>query len=305
MKNLLFLILILFGLGGLYVVMGGLDSQKIPTTPNKDRQSMSPNTSMELANQWSSLWPSLTKISRGPEEIGILTKTGVVSPVDPETAGLAPYPDEPFPSIPAEPTLSIKFLVEHRTALNGKTVTIQGFVVYALLGEDACPGGGIGACAQPRIFLADTTDQGRNKDYDVMILLGEKDNYNIGQHVIVTGVVSSSKVAVYLTKDLKTTSCLGAPKGSKITGFLFFLTDPECAKIAQSNPLLKQAVHGNKVQVYILVADTNFVLEPQLGSEELRSGDIIQASVYMDKLSSLASDPRIRNIRLPDYGVNN
>lgn len=100
------------------------------------------------------------------------------------------------------------------------------------------------------------------------------------------------------------TDCFG-PKGSKIVGDLYLLTrsEPECSQLATTDPLLKQAVNGNKVQVYIMTLDSSFVLSAQMGSQERRNGNIIQASIYIDKLLNLASDPKIRLIRLPDYGI--
>ncbi|NTV81291.1 MAG: hypothetical protein HGA24_07710 [Candidatus Aminicenantes bacterium] len=55
--------------------------------------------------------------------------TAVVEPEDPQQIGLAPYPDEPLTAIPTEP-ISVKELVEHRSALNGQTVRVRGVVVH-------------------------------------------------------------------------------------------------------------------------------------------------------------------------------
>ena len=125
----------------------------------------------------------------------------MITPVNAETAGLAKYADEPLASIPAAP-MSVKFLVEHRTALNGKTVTVQGFVVATILGKAACPGGGIGACSQPRVFLADTTSEARDKNYDTVVLVSEtEETYATGQSATIKCIVASSKASVYLTKS--------------------------------------------------------------------------------------------------------
>lgn len=97
--------------------------------------------------------------------------TTVVEPEDPQQIGLAPYPDEPLDVLPTRP-LSVKELVEHRSALNGQTVWLRGVVVETLLGEKACPPDR-GMCAPPSIFLAETTDANRNPHYDLHIVVSE------------------------------------------------------------------------------------------------------------------------------------
>ncbi len=97
--------------------------------------------------------------------------TTAVEPEDPQQIGLAPYPDEPLDVLPTRP-LSVKELVEHRSALNGQTVWLRGVVVETLLGEKACPPDR-GMCAPPSIFLAETTDANRNPHYDLHIVVSE------------------------------------------------------------------------------------------------------------------------------------
>ena len=145
--------------------------------------------------------PTPTPTSKGGT--GSVNKTGTVTiqPEDPNKAGLAPYPDLSFILLPTEP-VSVKFVVEHRSALNGKTITIRGVVVGTLLGEKACPPDR-GMCAQPSIFLADTTGESRNKLYDLRMLVSEEEqesNYLVGKTVVVQVVVDGSKVAVVARK---------------------------------------------------------------------------------------------------------
>ena len=130
----------------------------------------------------------------------------VVNPVDPDKESLAEVVDLPLEKIGAP--LSVKEVIEHRSALNGKLITVKGYVVATLLGEDACPtikkgDSGLvpaqGSCGRPRIFLADTADAARDAQYDFMILVSEtEDNYKKGQQVEVTGSISASKVAVIM-----------------------------------------------------------------------------------------------------------
>src|ERR1019366_3451582 len=119
----------------------------------------------------------------------------VVSPDKPEQSR---FPDEPLKERPAG-AISVKFLVEHRTALNEKKATVHGVIVATLLGDKACPPDR-GMCAQPRITIADSADASRNTSYDLEILLpeGVNDSYDIGQFVDVSGVISASPVAVVM-----------------------------------------------------------------------------------------------------------
>jgi hypothetical protein len=127
--------------------------------------------------------------------------TGVVEPEDPNQIGLAPYPDEPLPTIPIEP-MSTKEILEHRSALNGQTVQVRGIIVATWLGEKACPPDR-GMCAQPSLFLADTTEAGRDPLYDVRVLVSEAEqeaDYPIGETVELKAVVQGDKLGLILQK---------------------------------------------------------------------------------------------------------
>lgn len=129
------------------------------------------------------------------------TSIVTVQPEDPNKVGLAPYPDLPLTSISQQP-LSVKFVVEHRSALNGKTISIRGIVVATLLGEKACPPDR-GMCAQPSIFLADTTDKNRNPLYDLQVRIGEEEqekSYLIGKTTELQVVVDGGKVHIVARK---------------------------------------------------------------------------------------------------------
>lgn len=135
------------------------------------------------------------------EDSDVTTNKGTIEPEDPEKSGLYNYPDYSLDTILPIP-ISIKYLVEHRSALNEKVVTVSGIVVGTLLGEKACPrdigGFGVGMCAQPRIFLADTSEDNRDKNYDVMVLVSENEkDYKVGDKVEIKVTVHSSKIVVY------------------------------------------------------------------------------------------------------------
>jgi hypothetical protein len=136
------------------------------------------------------------------EPVEIATaQSGVVEPEDPNQAGLAPYPDEPLASRPAGP-LSIKEVIEHRSALNDQTVQVRGMIVATLLGEKACPPDR-GACGQPSLFLAETAQPNRDPLYDLQVLVGEAEreaDYPLGETIELQVLVRGSKVAVVAQK---------------------------------------------------------------------------------------------------------
>ena len=118
------------------------------------------------------------------------------------------HPDLPLEAA-LELPLSVKFLFEHRSALNGRQVTVQGKVVSALLGEDACPSQPPAdksqtmklrpmMCAQPRVVITDET----GSVYNLTVLLPEDDqgSYEVSQTYSFTGLVSSSSDGVVLRK---------------------------------------------------------------------------------------------------------
>ncbi|GEM_PF-3539250 len=131
---------------------------------------------------------------------------GVIKPTDPNKEGLATVADLPLAKIITP--LSVKDVIEHRSALKGKTITVKGYIVEAILGEEACPTNTgnsqletPGGCAQPRIIIADTLDKTRDIKYDLIILVGEDEkSYTKNQLVEVKAIVDASKVAVVLNK---------------------------------------------------------------------------------------------------------
>jgi len=131
---------------------------------------------------------------------GAAVSGGRAQPAGPNE-GLAGYPDRPLPrAVPAP--VSPAFLVEHRTALDGKTIRVRGVVVGFVGGET----GAGDAQPQPRLVLAGTADRDRDKNYDVPVLLGEGARagaFKEGETVVITGVVSASRfaVAVRRTRD--------------------------------------------------------------------------------------------------------
>lgn len=128
-----------------------------------------------------SLFLSLEKAKvQLPPESGL----GTSAILPDEKAGLAAPPDLRLISMPKQP-LSVKFVIEHRSALNGKAIEVQGVVVRTLLGEKACPQTGLaGLCAKPSLYLADTPEEERDKLYDLRVLMSEAEqekDYPLGK----------------------------------------------------------------------------------------------------------------------------
>lgn len=137
------------------------------------------------------------------------TEINVANPNEPNAIGK--IKDLPLEKIVTP--LSIKDAIEHRSALNGKIITVKGYVVFTLLGEEACPTNKENGmtpspqgCAEPRIMLADTQDEDRDTSYDLLVLVAEAENdldYKIGQSVEITGQVDASPSAIVLRKVYK------------------------------------------------------------------------------------------------------
>ena len=66
-------------------------------------------------------------------------------------------------------TMSPKFVVEHRSALNGTEINVLGLVVNFISTASAFPRFGEMPCASSTVTLSDTLDPARDKHYDVDI----------------------------------------------------------------------------------------------------------------------------------------
>lgn len=136
----------------------------------------------------------------GIAQPGVISSPAVISPDEPVSGPQTGLPDEPL--LPPSQVQSVKFVMEHRSSLDGQHVTVHGIIVYALPPAKACPPGQ-GACAQPRIIIADTAESSRNKAYDLTVLLPEDDktDYAEGQIVDISGTVSGSADGVTVMKE--------------------------------------------------------------------------------------------------------
>ena len=115
---------------------------------------------------------------------------------------LSNYPDNTITAMPTQP-VSMHYVVEHRSELNGKTITVRGIVARTLWPSTGNTSTGEQSMAnpQPRIFLADNLRKGRDKNFDLMILLREGERgYSVGQKARIKVRVDSNKIAVVMHK---------------------------------------------------------------------------------------------------------
>jgi hypothetical protein len=125
------------------------------------------------------------------------------SSLQPQAASTSLGPDLPLDSIPAK-AVSVEFVVEHRSALNGHGVRVSGVISHALLGNAACPPDR-GLCAQPSIFLADP-ERGKDKANagpEIRIIMprdAKSADYPAGKAIELQATVQGSKGGLVLTK---------------------------------------------------------------------------------------------------------
>lgn len=113
--------------------------------------------------------------------------------------GLSRYNDDPLPYVPSG-TQTARFVVEHRSALNGQHVTIHGVIVTVVKGGG--PGNSM-TFMQPRIVVADTDSADRDTNYDVQVMLPPDNStpYETGETLDITGTVSGNRSGVTIRKD--------------------------------------------------------------------------------------------------------
>lgn len=132
---------------------------------------------------------------------------GTVSivPIQPEDSPMSMVADLPINNVPAT-AQSVMYVVEHRSALNEKQVTVTGVIVENNLDVNECPEGEYCAMmyVQPNIVIADSISPDRNTLYDLRVnMLPEAEeqamDYPVGTIVTLTGTVSGSLEGVIMS----------------------------------------------------------------------------------------------------------
>lgn len=125
-----------------------------------------------------------------------------IEPEDPSKIGLTSYPNLPLSSELLTP-IPIKYLVERRSALNEKVVTVKGIIIGNWLDESKCPPNAELLCPQNRIFLADANTEDRNQLYDLDVVVEENakaEDYQIGETITIKVLVYGDKTSVHAVK---------------------------------------------------------------------------------------------------------
>jgi len=134
--------------------------------------------------------------SQSPQHAPTLSST-----VQPQVESTALGPDLPLSSLPTK-VVSVRFIVDHRSALNQHTVRVRGIIATALLGDAACPPDR-GMCMAPSIVLAESEPSKNRPACSVRILMPKESNpqdYPIGKAVELRATVDGQKTGVVLTK---------------------------------------------------------------------------------------------------------
>ena len=119
---------------------------------------------------------------------------------EPSNSGFPTYPDKPLASAPSS-AMSVQYLNEHRSALNGKTVRVRGYVINSWADPSKCSPYAEMMCPRPVIFLADSNQPSSNPYYNLHVRLSEEDtSYSVGQKVEIKGIVSASGDSIQLIK---------------------------------------------------------------------------------------------------------
>lgn len=134
--------------------------------------------------------------STGPPQ-GVPSQTAKEQP---QRAAATLGDDLPLDSIPSH-AVSVRFVVEHRSRLNGHTIRVQGIITSALVGEAACPPDR-GMCAPNSILLVDSDASKHRRDCLIRVLLPQDarpEDFTVGKHLEMRVAVHGSNAGVALT----------------------------------------------------------------------------------------------------------
>ncbi len=133
------------------------------------------------------------------------TNTALIAPEDQNAQDLVSLPDEKISGEVPNP-MTVVYLVQHRSALNGKSVVIKGEVILRITKED-CPNNSyLESCPSPRIVIggegrSSPTAGVSNPAYNVEIFTEKSDQYSVGQTVTITAGVTGDKGGLALALE--------------------------------------------------------------------------------------------------------
>lgn len=126
---------------------------------------------------------------------GTVTGTIQPTPTGGGSVGLSAFADDPLPASYQEP-VGVRWLKEHRSALNGKIITTRGIVTASWMDQSHCPDNAELLCPQQRIFIADTNEITRNQLFDLQIdVLSNHpaSDFKIGSTISIRVMVTGSR----------------------------------------------------------------------------------------------------------------
>jgi hypothetical protein len=132
-----------------------------------------------------------------PAQTGATQNTLQLPPGESKTLA----PDLPLSSLP-EAAVSVRFVVEHRSALNGHSVRVRGVVNAAVFGDNACPSNR-GMCMQPSVILNDPDCRDNQVSCSIRVLVPvdtKPQDYPVGKLLEMRTVARGDKEGVLLTK---------------------------------------------------------------------------------------------------------
>lgn len=151
----------------------------------------------------------LTDINGNPVVSQNSNSTSSISPTGGIPAVLANKPTStpaitptltPRPTPTPAPT-NISQTVNNGESLNGKTVTISGFIVGGAIGHEACIY--LGLCDHSEITVNDDASFSRDTKYDTIVIMSaaeKESDYSIGQEIIFSAIVVDANGVVTLEK---------------------------------------------------------------------------------------------------------
>jgi hypothetical protein len=148
----------------------------------------------------------LTTVIAFPAQVALTCQSPQHAPtlsstVEPQVESNALGPDLPLSSVPTK-VVSVRFVADHRSALNQHTVRVRGIIAAVLLGDAACPPDR-GMCMAPSIVLAES-EPGKNRPACSVRILMPKESkaqdYPIGKAVVLRATVDAQGTGVVLTK---------------------------------------------------------------------------------------------------------
>jgi len=144
--------------------------------------------------------PTISRAQSAPGTGPPQTPPSQTANEQPQRATATPGDDLPLGSIPSH-SVSVRFVIAHRSRLNGHTIRVRGIITSALVGDAACPPDR-GMCAPNSILLADSDASRRRSDSSIRVLLPQDaraQDFAVGKRLEIKVAVHGNNAGVALT----------------------------------------------------------------------------------------------------------